>query len=549
MRKGITNMRGSINMYRVFLAEDESLIRQGIKNLISWNEYGFSFVGEAPDGELAWPLIQKQKPNIVITDIRMPFMDGLSLSRLIKKNMPETTIIILSGYDDFTYAKEAIGIGVDQYLLKPLSKEQLIEVLLEVKQKKDVEQEKQQYMEQFQKEVQEYLTSSHRAFFEALVSGKYSVPDLIERADKLHISLKAESYNIVILLVDENMENMLYEPQSVDYQSELCVRFPKNDKVEMFYMGVDVIAFLIKTDVSKIDGLTKECIRKIEQTFEPLSEYIKWSIIEGNSVTRLSDVSQCYQEARQKIFHLEHVQIEEQDSDLSVKTESEFNFNQLDASKVDQRIVEKFLSNGLKSEIDSFVDDYFEALGEHALESTIFRQYVIMHFQFTTKAFIEKINVMKEVVESDLSVSIGLSQAMSSINEAKNYVSRLLEKALQIRDQISKCRYSRMMDKAIGYMKKHFSDHDIDLRTVAKAANISATYFSGVFSQQMGKTFVEYLTELRMQYARELLRCSDKSSGEIAYEVGYKDPHYFSFLFKKINGCSPRDYRAEGQNE
>lgn len=549
MRKGITNMRGSINMYRVFLAEDESLIRQGIKNLISWNEYGFSFVGEAQDGELAWPLIQKQKPDIVITDIRMPFMDGLSLSRLIKKNMPETTIIILSGYDDFAYAKEAIGIGVDQYLLKPLSKKQLIEVLLEVKQKKDVEQEKQQYMEQFQKEVQEYLTSSHRAFFEALVSGKYSVPDLIERADKLHISLTAESYNIVLLLVDENMESMQYEPQVVDYQSELCVRFPKNDMVEMFYMGVDVIAFLIKTDVSKIDGLTKECIRKIEQTFEPLSEYIKWSIIEGNSVTRLSGVSQCYQEARQKIFHLEHFQIEEEASDLSMKTEHEFNFNQLDASKVDQRIVEKFLSNGLRSEIDSFIDDYFDAIGEHALESAIFRQYVIMHFQFTTKAFIEKINEMKEMVESDLSVSIALSEAMSSINGAKNYVSSLLEKALQIRDQISKCRYSRMMDKAIGYMKNHFSDHDIDLQTVAKVANISATYFSGVFSQQMGKTFVEYLTELRMQYARELLRCSDKSSGEIAYEVGYKDSHYFSFLFKKINGCSPRDYRAEGQNE
>lgn len=536
-------------MYRVFLAEDESLIRQGIKNLISWNEYGFSFVGEAQDGELAWPLIQKQKPDIVITDIRMPFMDGLSLSRLIKKNMPETTIIILSGYDDFTYAKEAIGIGVDQYLLKPLSKKQLIEVLLEVKQKKDVEQEKQQYMEQFQKEVQEYLTSSHRAFFEALVSGKYSVPDLIERADKLHISLTAESYNIVLLLVDENMKSMQYEPQVVDYQSELCVRFPKNDMVEMFYMGVDVIAFLIKTDVSKIDGLTKECIRKIEQTFEPLSEYIKWSIIEGNSVTRLSGVSQCYQEARQKIFHLEHFQIEEEASDLSMKKEHEFNFNQLDASKVDQRIVEKFLSNGLRSEIDSFIEDYFDAIGEHALESTIFRQYVIMHFQFTTKAFIEKINVMKEVVESDLSVSIALSEAMLSINGAKNYVSSLLEKALQIRDQISKCRYSRMMDKAIGYMIKHFSDHDIDLQTVAKVANISATYFSGVFSQQMGKTFVEYLTELRMQYARELLRCSDKSSGEIAYEVGYKDSHYFSFLFKKINGCSPRDYRAEGQNE
>lgn len=533
-------------MYRVFLAEDESLIRQGIKNLISWNDYGFSFVGEAQDGELAWPLIQKQKPDIVITDIRMPFMNGLALSKLIKKNMPNTTIIILSGYDDFTYAKEAIGIGVDQYLLKPLSKKQLIEVLLEVKQKKDRELEKLRYMEQFQKEIQEYLTSSHRDFFEALVSGKFKVSELIERADKLHINLTAEEYNIVLLLVEENMDEMKLDTTYGDYQQELYGKFPKSSEVEMFYTGVEVTAFLIKTDHDRIKILTKHCIQKIEETFEPMEDGISWSIIEGRPVTRLSKVAQCYQEARRRLFHLEHFLMEEND-DFSMNQVNEFNFKQLDASKVDQQIVEKFLTNGLVGEIDSFIKDYFDSIGEHAMKSSLIRQYVIMHFQFTTKAFIDKINVLKEMIQSELEVVMTLQEAVYSIESSKQYVEQLLQKALKIRDQVSRSRYSSMMDKAIGYMKEHYSDHEIDLRTVARAVNISATYFSGVFSQQMGKTFVEYLTELRMQYARELLRCTDKSSGEIAYEVGYKDSHYFSFLFKKVNGCSPRDYRAGGE--
>ncbi|SES90340.1 response regulator [[Clostridium] polysaccharolyticum] len=536
-------------MYRVFLAEDESLIRKGIKNLIAWNEYGFAFVGEAQDGELAWPLIQKQKPDIVITDIRMPFMDGLSLSRLIKKNMPETTIIILSGYDDFTYAKEAIGIGVDQYLLKPLSRDQLIKVLLEVKKKKDQVREKQRYMEQFQKEVQEYLSSSHRAFFEALISGKHSVPELIERAEKLKINLTAESYNIVLLLVEENFDDISYEMQNADYQDELFQKFPKNNQIEMFSMGVDVIAFLIKADSGKITSVTQSCINRIAEIFESLNNVMKWTAKEGNPVSRLSAVAQCYQEARQKIFHLEQFALEDADNGIQENSGKEFNFNKLDASKMDQRIVEKFLSNGLENEIDGFVNDYFNSMGESAMESTIFRQYVLMHVQFTTKAFVEKINVIKEIVHSDLQMDLSLMEAISSLDGAKTYVSKLLEEAIQIRDQVSRCRYSSMMDKAIGYMKVHFSDHDIDLRTVAEVANISATYFSGVFSQQMGKTFVEYLTELRMQHARELLRCTDKSSGEIAYEVGYKDSHYFSFLFKKVNGCSPRDYRAGGKHD
>ena len=100
-------------MLKVFLAEDEFIIREGIKNNIDWQAHGYEFCGEASDGELAFPLIQKTRPDILITDIKMPFVDGLALSRLVKKELPETEIIILSGYEEFDYAKEAIQIGVD----------------------------------------------------------------------------------------------------------------------------------------------------------------------------------------------------------------------------------------------------------------------------------------------------------------------------------------------------------------------------------------------------------------------------------------------------
>ena len=109
-------------MLKVFLVEDEIIVREGIKNNINWAAEGFAFAGEASDGELAYPLIQKARPDILITDIKMPFMDGLELSRLVRQEMPDIKIIILSGYDEFEYAKEAISIGITDYLVKQIGR-------------------------------------------------------------------------------------------------------------------------------------------------------------------------------------------------------------------------------------------------------------------------------------------------------------------------------------------------------------------------------------------------------------------------------------------
>ena len=103
-------------MLKVFLVEDERVIREGFRDRIPWEQYGFRLVGEANDGEMALPLIRKLKPDVLITDIKMPFMDGLSLSEIVKEEFPKIKIIIISGYDDFEYARQAIKAGVDQYL-------------------------------------------------------------------------------------------------------------------------------------------------------------------------------------------------------------------------------------------------------------------------------------------------------------------------------------------------------------------------------------------------------------------------------------------------
>ena len=527
----------------MFLVEDESLIREGIKKLVAWNEYGFSFAGEAQDGELAWPLIQKQRPDIVITDIKMPFMDGLALSRLIKKELPATTIIILSGYDDFSYAREAISIGVSQYLLKPLSKGQLVEMLGEVKRKKDAEQEQSRYLAQFSGEVQEYLTGSRRAFLDCLVSGRYSVPELLERAERLNLNLTAERYNIVLFLLEEDLLETGYSAQLANVQEDLGAAFPEDGRIVMFSLGVDMIVFLVKADAEEIEQSTARCVQTLEAICRPLEKTVRWSVSVGKPVSRLSVVGGCYHAARRELFHPGAAQAAGEKKTAAVV---DFDPNAMDATKMDQRIVEKFLASGLSEELPGFVEDYFAAVGGKAVQSMMFRQYIVLHIQFTVNAFLEKLGYSREEARES-NTEPQLQEALASVEGAERYVRALLARALSLRENVINSRYTGMLQKAMDYMRAHFTEQEISLNAVACAANVSATHFSAVFSQQMGRTFVEYLTELRMEKARELLRCTDQSSGEIAFSVGYNDPHYFSFLFKKVNGCTPRDYRS-GRN-
>jgi two-component system response regulator YesN len=221
----------------------------------------------------------------------------------------------------------------------------------------------------------------------------------------------------------------------------------------------------------------------------------------------------------------------------------DFDPNATDEARMDQRIVEKFLTNGLPEDLAAFVSDYINSIRVQAERSVTFRQYIVLNIQFTVNAFLEKFGYSKEIINFSQTTGRQLQTFMSTVESIERYVRDLLAHALALRDMAVTSRYSTKLKKAVDYMQNNYHDPEISLNTVARVAFVSPTHFSTLFSQQMGKTFVEYLTELRMDKAKELLRCTDAGSSEIAYQVGYSDPHYFSFIFKKVNGCSPRDYR------
>jgi len=149
-------------MIKVFLVEDEVVIREGMKKIIPWSEYGYELSGEAGDGELAISLIRQIKPDVVITDIKMPFMDGLTLSKFIRKEFPDTKIVIMSGYDEFEYARQAIYLGVERYILKPIRKKDFIEVLEDIRTKFENENIQKNYYLKFKKEVDRLIEEGEK---------------------------------------------------------------------------------------------------------------------------------------------------------------------------------------------------------------------------------------------------------------------------------------------------------------------------------------------------------------------------------------------------
>ena len=380
---------------KVFLVEDEIIMREGIRNNIDWEKEGFEFVGEASDGELAYPLIQDSKPDILITDIRMPFMDGLELSRRVKQEMPDIKIIVLSGYDEFEYAREGIRIGITEYLLKPIDGNKLLEAV---------------------KRVAQLIRS--------------------ERGSQLELKTGKEQ--------DFGINNQVKE--------------------------------------------------------------------EGAAVQHSS--------ARQE-------------AELGI----------LEVGKLDRRVAERFLKTGLKSEVSDFIDDYFSSFGINNIQSLLFRQYVTTDMYFTAVSMLEGLGYENGELAKHCGEIRDINKVLSSVESNKEYLKKVLTTAIDLREAVSRKKYHSLLEEAKSYIQQHYDDVNISLNSVAASVNLSPNHFRSIFSQEMGKTFVEYLTSVRMEKAKELLRTSSLKSAEIAYAVGYKDAHYFSYLFKKNQDCTPKEYR------
>lgn len=542
-------------MLKIFLAEDEVVVRETIKRMIPWEELGFELVGEAADGEMALPLLLRQQPDLLITDIKMPFMDGLTLARLAKKEIPGLKVVILSGYDDFNYAKQAIGIGVEDYLLKPITKNALIERLSEIRSRYEHEKTQKEYYEKFQREMQAYEKNSSRDFFEALVGGSMDMMEVYKRAEKLGLDIVAEAYNVLIFTMncDEVFSGQRDEYSSWEAESlELLENFfAGHSSAMLFRSNIFSYGVLLKGQRETIEENTRACVDEIRKILSRQDGRREWFLAVGQSVERLSQIQKSYHTASrafsQRYLYDENILYYDEMETMEhpggqAETEDNAYLQKVDVNALNPAILQKFLSNGLQEETENFVKDYFYAIGQEPMESLVFRNYVILNVRFSVISFIKGLGCDTNEMESADTEEV-LAESGKNMESAIAYAKKMISQAIEIRDQNSGNKNRSILKTAVDFIDSHYMDEEISLNTVANVANVSSNHFSALFSQNMGQTFIEYLTSLRMNKAKELLRCTGMRSSEIAGEIGYKDAHYFSYLFKKTQGMTPSDYR------
>lgn len=539
---------------KVFLVEDEYIVREGIKNNIDWEKNGYDFCGEASDGELAFPMISEKRPDIVITDIRMPFMDGIELSRMIKEEYPEIKIIILSGHEEFEYAKAAIQIGVEEYLLKPINGDELLQVVNRVAQKIKEENESRETLQEG--EGDENFEYAKRQLLSSLIDDNASLSDAMEQGKKIHLNLMAQCYNIMMLKLQRKNKEQGFSQRILELYKTMEDTLKEQDGQSIMFDRAPegkVILFM---------GSGEEEIRRNMDAFagqfrEILPEYedVTYFGSVGVPVMRLRELGESYEAASHGFsyrFLTEPNQIVDNHTVFDqTRNEKKFScsIGSVDIQNLDKQKIESFLKGGEMDEIHFFVEEYMKNTGDAGKNSMIFRQYIVMDMFFAASHFLTQITDGREQLGEPFESPEQMQKIVSDLEATVVYIKELFTKVMQVRDAQTTEHNSDVVENAKKYISENYHDEELTLNTVAHEVNVSPNHLSAMFSQKTGQTFVKYLTDVRMHRAKELLKCTSKRSNEICEEVGYRDPHYFSHLFKKNVGCSPIQYRERGGKE
>lgn len=548
-------------MIRVFLVEDEYIIREAIKRTVDWSAAGCELVGEAGDGEKAYQMILKAEPDILITDIRMPFMDGLDLSRLVRKKLPKTRIVILSGYDDFAYAKEAISIGVTEYLLKPVSGAKLMDTLRTVSKGIEADRQQTNYKEVYEAEHAERLKYEKQNLIRSVIDGKLAMADVIERGQTLGVSLAAAYYGIILMQLsvrDSERAGADQEPAAIaDALAAILDMAEQKPDIGLYeQIGGVVVMLVMAPDPDTLKRRTGEELRTAAGIAGGSPDILFFASV-GEPVERIREINQSYWEANRRFarrFLCDASRIftgedeEKENADTAVperkRDEDAFSLSGFDIGKIDRRMLFHFLRSGTEQDVPAFVKDCFSGLSAANLNSQMVRQYIVMNTYLTTASFLQSAGLDNETIEKKLGRFTDPAR-IASVDGIAEYLSKIFTAALEARDAQSESRYGSIVAEAKQYIYRNFTQNDISLGTVAEAVGVSANHLSRLFSSSTGSTFIEFLTEVRMEKAKDMLLTTEAPGSEIALDVGYSDPHYFYYIFKKTQGMTPKEFRQE----
>jgi two-component system, response regulator YesN len=523
--------------YKAFFVEDEIVTREGIRDNVDWRGNGFEFCGEAPDGEMALPLLQTAQPDVLITDIKMPFMDGLELCKIVRERMPWVKIIILSGHDEFEYAQTAINLGVTEYLLKPVTVQDLHRVLHRIAAQIDRERREQEHLDKLKSQVEENRAALRERLLLDLAIGAVSSAEAIEKGHLLGLDLVAGCYLVVVVRID-----LRNAADSFDYHE---FQRAQQALAEPLEHHLDVL--LIKKDVEElvliIKGSTPENLRDrkdvLLQAIQQQAKTAGCGVAIGCGAVkhRITDIYQSFVEAL----------VEAQSTSNRDTAPLNSSVGKAELLKINKPAVESYLRCGVKEDFPDFFDTFIRPLCEAALKSYMVKNYIVMDIVLAAAKFVTDLGGNVDQVVPALDAMEATLTLIETVEQFREQVQEILLGALIYRDSRANNQHSLMLQQVHDYIDQHYVDANLSLTEVASQVNLSPSHFSTVFSQETGQTFKEYLTEVRIKRAKELLRSTTLKSFEISYQIGYSDPHYFSYVFRKHTGLTPKEFRLQAQ--
>ena len=525
-------------MYTVIVADDEEEIRRALVRKIDWNGLGFELIGEAANGAEALELTEKLGPDLLLTDIMMPFIGGIDLARQVREVRPSTQIAFLSGYEVFEFAKKAIQYNIISYMLKPISAEETTRELIKIRKIIDAK------FEQFRstEEAKEHLDTL--SFVMPLILDGYAHAhaeenrgNILSEADRQGLINPGEETSYCVLVTSIINRDGLNITSKASVNSLGLIMDKYLDHVSFFTDGR--VITLIHGTARKIDKYLHIAVEDISQSVS--------RIMDCNSTIGISRTSES-------ILNLHELYVEAMnaisyniDQNGSIRYISDVENNYIaDIERFEDFVAEeeRYVRGGLVEEAGLAVDRIFSGLG-NVRQYKLSANFIIPNLTSSVYKILYSVVDKEHIERLQNECPLQMSALYGSISNIRSYCRKLCVGAAELVDEQCKKSGSRHCELAIKLIDKNFSDPDISLVSVSREICVSPNYLSALISKETGSTFIELLTKRRMEEAVKLLRYPAFKVKDVAVKCGFTDQHYFSYSFKKETGSSPIQYKKK----
>ncbi|PZE20530.1 response regulator transcription factor [Paenibacillus xerothermodurans] len=542
-------------MYKLLLVEDEEDVRCSLFREIDWEGYGFTVVDTAENGKEATDMIERWKPDVVVTDIRMPFMDGIQLSEWMRVHYPTAKIIILTGFDEFEYAQKAVKLHIDEYVLKPFSNDELIAALIKIKELIDADMKQKENLTALQEHYRESLPVLREVFLAALISRRLRRTEIEEKARNYDLRLQGQSYVVSVISMDHNTTDQAEAGHSL--------RYSKDNELKLFAMlniseeiinrlGLGIVFLhnnqlvaLTVAEERERGAVTKRTLIALEEIRQNIEKYLRLTVTigVGTVTSELEQVSYSYKDA---VHALDYRLILGNNRVICIDDVEARYVQKLRFDELKERALMRCIKVGTFTELQDIVEELFLGISDGHVSIKDCQIYLLEILTTILKA--------AQQASPDLDVALGADfkpfaeiDRFTNLQEAKDWIIQLCSKIMSSIVHERHSAYQSLVDQAKAYVHAHYHQSDISIAKVCQHLHISAGYFSGIFKRETKMTFGGYLQHVRMEAAKQMLRTTDLRALEIAGKVGYAEPNYFSFAFRKHVGVSPKEYRSSSR--